>query len=93
MGFVKSIDEQIKDLGYEKEEENDYGVIFSRPYLDGKHIVHIGHKANGEHIIQSYDATLFGEKSTGNVNVGLSYKELKLFTKKMKKMVRKWKIG
>lgn len=91
MKLFKSIDERINDLGYEKEEENDYGVTFSRPYLDGKHVVYIGRKWTGIHILQSYDSNLFDEKSIGNVCVGLTYKELKLFTKKMKQMVRKWK--
>lgn len=62
MKLFKSVDEKIKDLGYEKEEENEHGVVYSRPYLDSKHVVYIGRKWTGIHILQSYDANLFDAK-------------------------------
>ena len=44
------------------------------------------HKANGRHIVQSYDKDLMDSKMIGNTCVGLSYYEMKLALKKMKQL-------
>jgi hypothetical protein len=44
------------------------------------------HKNSGKHILQSYDPALYDAKAIGNTSVGLTYKELTLFAKKMKQI-------
>jgi hypothetical protein len=44
------------------------------------------HKASGKHIVQSYDKELFDSKKIGNTCVGLTYYEMQLAQKKMKKL-------
>lgn len=48
--------------------------------------VDLSHKKSGKHIIQSYDKNLMDNKKIGNICVGLTYYEMKLFMKKMKKI-------
>ena len=86
--MFKSIDKKIEDLGFTKISEDKYGAEYRRKneqcgYI---HTVYIGHKKSGRHIIQSYDENLSDEKGIGNTCVGLTYREMKLFTKKMAKM-------
>lgn len=87
MKLFKTTDEKIEALGFTKTEENQNVVRYIRV---GKftHVVDILHKANGNDIIQSFDKDLFDEKCVGNTCVGLTYKEAKLFLKKMKKHLR-----
>ena len=66
--------------------EIKYGVEYER-YVEKHgytHKVVILYKKSGKHILQSYDPDLFDEKKNGNTCVGLTWYELKLFTKKMK---------
>lgn len=93
MQLFKTIDQKIKDLGFKKIDDNKYIVLYERDnriYSDNRQygyrqVVSICHKRNGKHIIQSYDPDLFDQKKIGNTNIGLTYNELKLFMKKMKK--------
>ena len=85
--MFKSVDEKLKELGFEKKsQENEYGVTYERQCDGYLQWVSIMHKANGNHILQSYDPELFDEKKIGNTCVGLTYTELRLFTKKMKQL-------
>lgn len=86
--FFKSLDKKIKDLGFIKMEENKHGVTYQRYNRDYSYAqkVTILYKKSGNHILQSYDKDLTDSKGVGNTCVGLTYKELKLFTKKMKKL-------
>ena len=82
VSFLKSIDEKLSDIGFVKESETKYGAIYTRYNNDFNftQVVHITHKASGKHILQSYDRT------DGKTVVGLTYYELKLFTKKMARL-------
>ena len=88
MKFFKTTDEKLADLGYKKLKEDRFGAS----YLDENkapgfiHIVDLLHKSNTWSILQSYDKYLMDENKIGCVCVGLNYKELKLFTKKMKEL-------
>lgn len=83
MSLFKTTDEKLEKLGFTKEEENKFGAIYSRKDEQFGYIQEVAllHKANGNHIMQSYDRTA----ECSNV-VGLTYKEMKLFTKKMKEL-------
>ncbi len=93
MKLLKTVDEKLEELGFKKINDNQYCVVYERDnrvYADNnqygyRQVVSIGHKRSGRHIIQSYDPDLFDNKSIGNTCVGLTYKEIKLFMKKMKK--------
>lgn len=86
--FFKSLEKRIEDLGFIKMEENKHGVTYQRYNRDYgyKQEVTLLHKKSGNHIMQYYDKDLTDSKGVGNTCVGLTYKELKLFTKKMKKL-------
>ncbi len=88
MSLFKSIDDKFAELGFVKVEENCYGVIYERTNesYNFTQIIHLAHKHNGRHIIQSYDKNLFDSKKIGNTCVGLSMYETKLCLKKMKKL-------
>ncbi len=93
MQLFKTVDQKIEDLGFKKIDDNQYIVLYERDfrmYADNtqhgyRQVVSICHKRSGRHIIQSYDPDLFDSKNIGNTCVGLTYKEMKLFMKKMKK--------
>lgn len=86
--MFKSIDRKFADIGFIKEEENEYGVTYKRENKKYGFVqtLYLGHKANGKHIVQSYDENLMDEKKIGNTCVGLTIYEMKLVLKKMKKM-------
>lgn len=97
MKLFKSIDERIKELGFEKVEIEDkfgVGVCYKRVVLINNdesyvHRLDILHKANGNHIIQSYQKEV---NSDGfNNTVGLDYKKTKLAMKKYRQLKRKYK--
>ena len=93
--MFRTIDQKILDLGFRIIKNDKYGIIYKRcnesDCNEGyEQIVAILHKKSGEHIIQSYCPSLFDNKCIGNTCVGLTYNEMKLFTKKMKKLVRIW---
>lgn len=93
--MFKTIDQKIEDLGFRIIKNDNYGIIYKRcqgsDEVDGyEQTVAILHKESGKHILQSYCPRLFDDKLIGNSCVGLTYNEMKLFTKKMKKLVRMW---
>lgn len=99
MKLFKSIDDKLKDLGFEKvveegETEDDLGTCYRRvvPINGGDIYVHrldILHKASGKHLIQSYEE---GTNSDGfNNTVGLTYEITKLAMKKYRQLKRKYK--
>lgn len=93
--MFKSVDEKLKDLGFEKAEKEDkFGACYMRvvPINSDDSYVHrldILHKASGKHIIQSYQENV---NSDGfNNMVGLSYEATKLAMKKYRQLKRKYK--
>nr|DAF70188.1 MAG TPA: hypothetical protein [Caudoviricetes sp.] len=86
--LFKNIDEKLAEIGFIKIEGNEYGVTYIRKNEKYKytHEVRIVRKSSGRHILQSYDVDLFDTKNIGNVCVGLTGYEMKLFLKKMRKM-------
>lgn len=95
MKLFKSIDERFKELGFEKVQiEDKFGVRYKRVVTINNdesyvHRLDILHKANGNHIIQSYQEEV---NSDGfNNMVGLDYKTTKLAMKKYRQLKRKYK--
>lgn len=93
MKLFRTIDQKIEDMGFKKIDDNQFIVLYERDfrlYSDNtqhgyRQVVSLCHKRSGRNIIQSYDPDLFDDKKVGNTCVGLTYKELKIFMKKMKK--------
>lgn len=90
----KIADKKFKKIGFEKIEENKYGVTYRRynEKYGFSQKISILHKASGCHIVQSYDENLMDEKRIGNTCVGLTMYEMKLCLRKMKEMKMKGKI-
>lgn len=88
MKLFKSVDEKLKEIGFVKIEEDKYGVRYERKNskYNFTQSVDILHKSSGKHILQSYDPDLMDEKKVGNICVGLTGYEMKLFLKKMKQI-------
>lgn len=89
--MFKNIESRLNTLGFEKIEENHYGVMYKRRVekYGYNQLVHIHKKKSGNHIIQSYVEAL---NSDGfNDCVGLTYKEMRLFMKKFRQMKRKYR--
>ncbi len=85
------IDKRLEKLGFRKIKEDRYGVIFrwEDPGLNKKCEVAIMHKSQTDSIIQVYDPDItFGAYTAMNA---LSLTEMKLFLKKFKQMVRKYR--
>lgn len=89
--LFKSIDKQIEKLGFKKVEDNEHIISYERKNEKYNYIqlVDIYHKRSGKHLLFSYDKNLYDNKRVGNICVGLTYTEAKLFLKKMKS--KKWK--
>lgn len=87
MKLFKTVDDKLAKLGFKKDEEasSKYITRYKRyiKLYGYNQIVDIIHKASGRHILQSYDPNLGDNESIGNTCIGLTYTELKLFTKKM----------
>ena len=86
--MFKSIDKKFEEIGFFKLKEDEYGAVYER---EDRHygyiqVLAILHKASGKHIVQSYDKELFDSKKIGNTCVGLTYYEMQLAQKKMKKL-------
>lgn len=92
--FLDNIDKKFEKIGFVKLEENQFGARYER--MDECHdyvqVLHIGHKDNGNHIVQSYDKNLMDSQNIGNTCVGLSCYEMKLALKKMRKLGLKTKV-
>lgn len=88
MRIFKSVDEKLKEIGFNKICEDKHGAQYERYNAKYNYWqrVDIWHKASGRHILQSYDRDLMDEKKIGNTCVGLTGYEMKLFLKKMKKL-------
>lgn len=91
MKLFKTVDEKFEEIGFHKVQDDDYGVYYERWNKDPSytHVLAILHKANGRHIIQSYDEDTYDTECIGNTCVGLTYYEMKLALKKMKQ--KGWK--
>lgn len=92
MKLFKSVDDKLKDLGFEKMNENEYGVTYEKEISVGgkyRHVISIVQKSNGNHLIQSYEKEINSDKL--NNAVGLTYKETKLAMKKYRQLKRKHK--
>lgn len=89
-GF-KTVDEKLKDFGFTVKEESKYGVSYTREIERFKYTqrLDIGHRSNGNHLIQSYQEGVNGD-GFNNV-VGLNYNETKLAMKKYRQLKRKYK--
>lgn len=85
MKIIKSIDDKLEEIGFKKIRDNEYIVSYERELDTYTQTIDICHKANNNHIVQSYDKNLFDNRGIGNVCVGLTYYEMKLILKKMKK--------
>ena len=84
MIFLK-IDKRLEKNGYKIVRDDKYGLEYEKEEPQGyKHKVVILHKANGNHIIQSYTDI--------NQVVGLTLKEQILFTRKFKQRSRAWNM-
>ena len=88
MKLFETVDEKLIDIGFVKTKEDKYGVEYERKNNEYNYtqVVSILHKASGRHILQSYDKDLMDEEKIGNVGVGLTGYEMKLFLKKMKQI-------
>lgn len=86
MYLFKSIDKKLADIGFEKTADNDYYVTYERkaPEENFTQRLDIVRKANGCHIVQSYDAGLRDVDNIGNVCVGLTAREMNLAMQKMR---------
>lgn len=88
MKLFETVDDKLNDIGFVKVEEDKYGVDYERKNNEFNYtqVVSILHKASGKHILQSYDKDLMDEEKIGNVGIGLTGYEMKLFLKKMKQI-------
>lgn len=84
-------DKKLEKLGFIKQEESKYGAFYTKKIKEGSydHCLDILHKANGNHIIQSYQKRLNSDDFSNMV--GLTYKETKLALKKYRQLKRKYK--
>lgn len=84
-------DKKLEKLGFIKRVENKHGAAYTRANDEYSyiHCLVILRKANGDHIIQSYQRRV---NSNGFNNVvGLTYKEMKLALKKYRHLKRKYR--
>jgi len=97
--IFKNVDKELEKIGFEKllegDKETKHGVYYRREVKKGEdnpryiQRVDIYYKVSGRHLIISYEEGVNKDKL--NNCVGLTYKELKLFIRKYKQMVRKYK--
>lgn len=92
MKLFKSIDEKFAELGFLKVKEDYFGASYERRNSKYRYtqVIDILHKANGKHIVQSYDKDLQDARNIGNTCVGLTVYEMRLCIKKMRQLG--WKI-
>ncbi len=84
--MFKTIDQKLADIGFIQVSEDEHGASYIRDNSSWKHKVVLLHKINNAGILQSYDPDLIDKWCRGNIGVGLTYHELKLFMKKMKQL-------
>lgn len=80
MKSFKSVDDKIKDLGYELTEASPHKIVYTRENDFGKHRVAL-YKCIRNHIAFSYDPD-----SPNKTAIGLTVEEMGLFLKIMKQM-------
>ena len=85
--LFKTIDDKFMEIGFQKIQDDEYAVVYERrdEAYNYTQVLDIRHKASGYHIIQSYVKSLFDNKKIGNTCVGLTYYEMRLALKKMRK--------
>lgn len=92
MIFKDNVDKKLEKLGFVAvESENEYGACYRREVSEFNYIqrLDIIHKANGRHLIQSYQESV---NSDGFNNVvGLTYEEAKLAMRKYRQLKRKYR--
>ncbi len=83
-----NIDKKFAKIGFIKVRENQYGATYERQNTEYGYtqVLAILHKACGRHIVASYDKELGDTEGIGHTCVGLTYYEMKLVLKKMKKL-------
>lgn len=89
--MFKKADKLLKRLGFEKIGENEFGVSYRKEIkkYNFTQRLDIGHKADGNHLIQSY---VEGINSEGFNNcVGVTYPETKAIMKKFRELKRKYR--
>lgn len=87
MRLFKSVDERLSDIGFVKTgESKQFGATYERINNEYGYVqcFDLLHKANGRHLIQSYQKDINSDKF--NNSVGLSIYETKLALKKMKQL-------
>ena len=90
MLFVKA-DRKMEKLGFEKIEENKFGVSYRKENKEYNFTqrIDIVYKSSENHLIQSY---VEGTNSDGFNNcVGLTYAEMKAVMKKYRELKRKYR--
>ena len=92
MNKLGRVDKKLEKLGFTKISDDKHEVAYARYNQTYNYTqeVAILHKSSGNHILQSTDNALFDTKHIGNTCVGLTYEEMYWFTKKMKKVIKKW---
>ena len=93
MKLFKTVDEELRAIGFVKIDEDKHGATFERynKVLNYTQVVSIMYKEFGNHIIQSYDKNLMDDKKIGNCCLVLTYREMILFLKKFSKIKRKYR--
>ena len=89
--MFKKAEKLLKELGFYKVEESEYGASYHKEVKDYKFVqrLDISHKASGNHLFQSY---VEGTNSDGFNNcVGLTYPEMKAVMKKYRELKRKYR--
>lgn len=89
--MFKKADKLLKRLGFEKIEENKFGVSYRKENKEYNFAqrLDIGHKADGNHLLQSY---VEGANSDGFNNcVGITYPEIRAVMKKFRELKRKYR--
>ena len=81
------IDKKFAKIGFIKVRDNKYGTTYERQDTEYgfTQVLDILHKASGNHLVMSYDKDLGDVVNIGNTCCGLTYYEMKLVLKKMKK--------
>ncbi len=86
MKFFKSVDLKLKEIGFNKIREDQYGAEYEREDKEYNYIQKLSfyHKRSGRHLILSYEKQC--NKDGYNNVVGLTGYETKLAIKKMKQL-------
>lgn len=87
---ITRIDKKLAKLGFVKNEESRYAVVYEREYKGAAYVqtVCILHKKHGPAIMQSCDKNLLDTNGVGNTCVGMTEEETRLFSRKMREYRR-----